>query len=85
MIETKFERINACVSQYIRVSKVVADHGSEFSGEQARPKNYENGHKNNFGLSVVLELKVENSTILTFKVLFSMSKIHQILLTFFLR
>ena len=31
---------------------------------------YENIHKTIFGLSVVLELKVENSTILTFKVIF---------------
>ena len=30
----------------------------------------ETGHKNIFGLSVVLELMVENSTILTFKVIF---------------
>ena len=39
-----------------------------------RPKKYENGHKNIFGLSVVLELKVENSTILTFKVIFLCQK-----------
>ena len=51
---------------YSRVTKVVADHGFEFSGLYARPKTYENGHKNIFGLSVVLELKVENSKILTF-------------------
>ena len=49
-----------------RVSKVVVDHRSEFSGEEARPKNYENGLKNIFGLSVVLESKVENSKILRF-------------------
>jgi hypothetical protein len=48
------------------VTKVVADHGSEFRGEYARPKHYENGHRNIFGLFVVLELKVENSKILSF-------------------
>ena len=37
-------------------------------------KYYENGHKNIFGLSVVLELKVENGTILTFKVIFLRQK-----------
>ena len=29
----------------IRVTKVVADHGSEFSGRKLRPNNYENVHK----------------------------------------
>ena len=51
---------------YTRMSKVVADHGSEFSGELARPKNYENGHKNIFGLSVDLGSKVGNNKILSF-------------------
>jgi hypothetical protein len=32
-----------------------------------RPKKYENGHKNIYGFFVVLEMKVENSIILTFK------------------
>ena len=32
------------------------------------PKNYENGHKNIFGHTVVLESKVENSKIMSFKV-----------------
>ena len=41
---------------------------------EVRLKNYENGHKNNFGLSVVLELKLENSKILTFKVIFLCQK-----------
>ena len=41
------------------MTKVVADHRFEFSGYKVRPKNYENGHKNIFGLSVVLESKVE--------------------------
>ena len=49
-----------------RVTKVVADHGFEFSGYLVRRKNYENGHENIFGLSVVLESKVENSKILSF-------------------
>ena len=36
---------------------------------------YENVHKNIFGLSVVLELKVGNSTILIFKVIFLCQKL----------
>ena len=36
---------------------------------------YKNGHKNVFGLSIVLELKVENSTFLTFKVIFLCQKL----------
>ena len=48
------------------MTKVVADHRFEFSGLYARPKNYENGHKNIFGLSVALELKVKNSKTLSF-------------------
>ena len=52
------------------VPKVIFLQAAEFSGSQVRLKNYENGHKNIFGLSVVLELKVENSKILTFKVIF---------------
>ena len=31
---------------------------------------YENGHKNMFGHSVILESKVKNSEILTFKAIF---------------
>ena len=45
----------------------MADHGFEFSGVLARPKTYENGHKNIFGLSIVLESKVKSSKILRFK------------------
>ena len=40
---------------------------AEFNGEYARPMDYENGNKNIFGLLVVIELKDENSTILTYK------------------
>ena len=54
------------LNKFIRVTKVVADYEFEFSSEEARPKNYEHCHKNIFGLSVVLELKVENSKILIF-------------------
>jgi len=36
---------------------------------------YENDNKNIFDLSVVLELKVENSTILIFKVIFLHQKL----------
>ena len=50
---------------------------------KVRSKNYENGHKNIFGLLVALELKVENSTILTFKVIFLCQKIDRILFNFF--
>ena len=38
-------------------------------------KNYENGHTNIFGLLVVIESKVENSKILTFKVIFLCQKL----------
>ena len=38
-------------------------HAAEFSGQIVRPKNYGNGHKNIFGLSIVLELKVKNGDI----------------------
>ena len=48
------------------MTKVVADHGFDFSGVSARPKTYENGHENIFGLSVVLELKVKNNKVLSF-------------------
>ena len=41
-------------NKFFRVTKVVADHGFDFSGVSARPKTYENGHENIFGLSVVL-------------------------------
>ena len=37
-----------------------------FFCKHLRPKNYENGHKNIFGLSVVLGSKAENSKILSF-------------------
>ena len=38
--------------------KVIFLQAAEFSGK-LRPKNYKKDHKNKFGLSVVLELKVE--------------------------
>ena len=41
------------------MTKLIFLQASEFSGEYARPKNYENGHENIFGLYVVLELKVK--------------------------
>ena len=49
------------------VPKVIFLQAAEFYS--VRSKNYKNGHKNIFGLSVVLELKVKNSTFLTFKVI----------------
>jgi hypothetical protein len=52
------------VSSY-SVPNVIFLQVPEFSG-LVRPKNYENGHKNVFGLAVVLESKVENSKILSF-------------------
>ena len=36
---------------------------------------YENGHKNIFGLSIVLESKVKNSPILVVKAIFSLKNI----------
>ena len=47
-------------SSTISVPNVIFLQAPEFSGYQVRLKNYENGHKNIFGLPVVLELKVEN-------------------------
>ena len=47
--------------------------------------NYENGHKNIFGLSVILELKIENSKILTFKVIFLSQKSTESFSTFFIK
>ena len=44
---------------------------------------YENDHKKYFCLSVILELKVENGTILTLKVIFLYQKIGGIFLIFF--
>ena len=61
---------NPCVPKIKSVPKVIFLQAAEFSYEQARPKNYENDHENIFGLSVVLELKVKNSMILTFKVIY---------------
>ena len=63
----------------------MVDHGFDFSGVLARPKTYENGHKNIFGLSVVLELKVKKSTILTFKVIFLCQKLGLILVTKYIK
>ena len=45
--------------------------------------NYENRHKNIFGLSAILELKVENSTNSDFQTYFSMTKIGGIFLIFY--
>ena len=53
----------------ISVIRLIFLQAPEFSRELARPKNYEKGHRNIYGISVVLELKVENCTILTFKVI----------------
>jgi len=47
------------------------------------PKNYENVLKNIFGLPVVLESKVDNSKILTFKVIFLSQKSTDSFSTFF--
>jgi hypothetical protein len=41
------------------MTNVIFLQASEFSGQQAKPNNYENSHKNIFGLSYVLELKVK--------------------------
>ena len=64
--------------------KVIFLQAPELSGWYVRLKNYENGHKNIFGLSVVLELKVkkkqQNSD---FPSHFSTSKIDQLLHIFF--
>ena len=49
--------------------KVVFLQAAEFNGELLRQKKKENIHKNIFGLTVVLELKVE-----TFKVIFLCQK-----------
>ena len=44
----------------------------------------ENGHKNIFGISAVLELKVKNSTILTFNVNFVCQKLTKSFRFFFI-
>ena len=43
------------------VPKVIFLQAAVFSGSYVRIKNYKNGHKNIFGLVVVLELKVETA------------------------
>ena len=43
---------------------------------------YHYGHRNIFGVLVVLELKVKNSTILTFKVIFLYQKLAESFLFF---
>ena len=43
---------------------------AEFSGEQTRPKVYENGHKKLLGIWLDLVLKVKYSEILIFKAIF---------------
>ena len=48
-----------------------------------RPKNYENGHEDIFGLSVVIESKVKNSKILTVKVIFLCQESTKSFSTFF--
>jgi hypothetical protein len=46
---------------------------AEFSGEEVRPKVYENGHKNVLGIWIDLEWKVKYSIIRVFKVIFQKS------------
>ena len=43
------------------VPKVIFLQAAVFGGSYVRIKNYKNGHKNIFGLVVVLELKVETA------------------------
>jgi len=57
------------------VTNVIFLQASGFGGEWAGAGNYEGSHKGVFGLSVVLELKVQNSVILTFKVIFLCQKL----------
>ena len=64
--------INCCwyfltFNLYISVPKCIFLKAAEFNGWLVRLKNYKHGHKNIFGPSVILELKVENNKILTFK------------------
>ena len=47
----------------------------EFSGEQTRPKVYENGHKKVLGIWLDLVLKVKYSEILIFKAIFLCQKL----------
>ena len=55
---------------------------AEFSGEQVRPKVYENGHKNVLGIWFDLEWKVKYSNNSGFPSHFSMSKNRVIFLNF---
>ena len=57
-IQTGF--VHKSQNTFVSMPKVIFLEEAEFSGSQVRPMNYENAHKNIFGLSVVLELKVEN-------------------------
>ena len=52
---------NSAVLGGSSVPNVIFLQAPEFSGQLVRSKNYDNGHKNTFGLSVVLESKVKNS------------------------
>ena len=47
---------------YFRVTLLEQLSVAEFSGELARPKVYENGHKNDIGILFDLVSKVKNST-----------------------
>ena len=58
---------STALALYISVTLIIFLKTAEFNGEYARPMDYENGNKNIFGLLVVIELKDENSTILTYK------------------
>ena len=49
------------------VPKVIFLQAAVFGGSYVRIKNYKNGHKNIFGLVVVLELKVETEKFLLLK------------------
>jgi len=54
----------------LRVTSLKQVSVAEFSGEQERPKVYENGHRKVLGIWLDLVLKVKYSTILIFKVIF---------------
>ena len=58
----------------LRVTSLKQVSVAEFSGEQERPKVYENGHRKVLGIWLDLVLKVKYSTIIIFKVIFLCKK-----------
>ena len=74
----------ALIYVYIRVTSLERLSIAEYSGEQTRPKVYDNGHKKVLGIWFDLILKVKYSTILILKVIFLCQKSAESLRFFYL-